>query len=295
MSLVPTIPRDFPARIADLAFSMDVPQHWSEPELPPFSDDWSDPTMFVPLVLLVAPASPIVLTVAARPSYENGTLADWVPWLLGEQKMEVQLMSAGALGPHYAFIGMARQGETDVGPMITRFAFFEDGGRFVNISLIAPESVSPELDDVWKRMLKTFVLKDVRGSTSSPKIESTPDPVVREYDDPPEQPAEPGSALPPPPQQPEWFMKAMQLELENRLKEAEQLFKDNVPHQMFALMIAKMYRERSIRLRGEGDQAGAAKALEEARDWAHFYAAQATSGGEGAAMSVERDAFLDTL
>lgn len=294
MSLVAMTRREFPARVADLAFSMDVPQHWQEPELPPFSDDWSDPTMFVPLILFVAQTSPIVLTVAARPSYENGTIADWVPWILSEQKMEVQLMSAGALGPHYAFIGAARQGETDIGPMVTRFAFFEDGGRFVNISLIAPEQVSPELDDVWKQMLKTFELKNPRGSTSSPKIERKPDPVVEEYYEPPE-PTEQPSAMPPSSEQPAWFVQAKQLELDNKLKEAEQLFKDNIPHQMFAMMIAEMYRDRSIRLNGEGDEQGAKQAVENARKWANHYASQATSGGEGEAMARERDAFLELL
>gem|GEM_PF-6735447 len=290
MSLVPMIRREFPARVAELAFSMDVPQHWSQPELPPFSDDWSDPTMFAPLILFIAPASPIVLTVAARPAYENGTLADWVPWLLGEQKMEVQTMSAGPLGPHLAFVGSARQAETDVGPMVTRFAFIEDGGRLVNISLIAPESVAPELEDLWNRVLKTFSLNDVRGSVSSPKMTVPHEPVVEYAEIPPEPQAEIA------PQEPmEWPELAKQLEMNDQLPEMEALIKKSINCVGFAITIADMYRQRALRLNEAGDTVRAEEAREQARNWANFYASQATSGGEGVALSAERDAFLATL
>ena len=82
------------------------------------------------------------------------------------------------------------------------------------------------------------------------------------------------------------------LEREDRLIEAEAAIREAIPHQAFALEIAEMYRRRMLRLQG-GPQA--AEARQKAADWAYFYASQATSGGEGTAMSAERDEFLRTL
>lgn len=96
-------------------------------------------------------------------------------------------------------------------------------------------------------------------------------------------------------QKPDWWTRARELEAAGKLKEAEDLLHDAIPCQAFALEIAEMYRDRMIRLRQSGNHADADAARSEAVKWAHFYASQATSGGEGTAMSVERDAFLATL
>ena len=93
----------------------------------------------------------------------------------------------------------------------------------------------------------------------------------------------------------EWMSRAEALEKDNRLIEAEALIREAVPHQAFALMIAEMYRRRMLRLASGGDAQGAAEARQKASDWAYYYASQATSGGEGTAMSAERDEFLGSL
>jgi hypothetical protein len=93
----------------------------------------------------------------------------------------------------------------------------------------------------------------------------------------------------------DWFEKATALEQEDRLIEAEEVIRESVEHQGFAIMIAEMYRKRMLRLTNNGDQTGAAAARQKASDWAYFYASQATSGGEGTAMSAQRDEFLSTL
>jgi hypothetical protein len=95
--------------------------------------------------------------------------------------------------------------------------------------------------------------------------------------------------------QPGWFLQAEALERENRLTEAEDVISKAVRDQGFAISIAEMYRKRMIRLRAMGDDAGAAEARKKASEWAYFYASQATSGGEGLALSHQRDIFLGTL
>lgn len=97
------------------------------------------------------------------------------------------------------------------------------------------------------------------------------------------------------PSKPEWWNKARELEGRDELQAAEKVLTDAIPHQAFALEIAEMYRDRMLRLRALGDTARAEGAWREAYNWASFYASQATSGGEGTAMSRERDAFHATL
>lgn len=95
--------------------------------------------------------------------------------------------------------------------------------------------------------------------------------------------------------EPAWMTKARQLEQAGKLKEMEALLKDMIPHLSFAYSIASLYSERMVRLQRERDAAGAAAAYQEAKDWIFFYNAQATSGGEGMALAVEKEAFLKEL
>ena len=94
---------------------------------------------------------------------------------------------------------------------------------------------------------------------------------------------------------PEWWQRAQALERENRLEEAEKVIADAVQNQHFALEIADLYRQRWLRLRAENAAEGALEARRKAENWAYFFASQATSGGEGAYLSMVRDDFLKKL
>ena len=94
---------------------------------------------------------------------------------------------------------------------------------------------------------------------------------------------------------PVWLNRARELEAEGRFEDAENVVRNAVPHLSFAYVIAEMYRDRMLLLMEQGDGAGAKDAFERARGWAVFYASQATSGGEGVALSAERDEFLRHL
>jgi hypothetical protein len=92
----------------------------------------------------------------------------------------------------------------------------------------------------------------------------------------------------------DWRERYQQLEQEDRLAEAEQLLRDSIPNIYCGIQIAEMYRARWLRLKeSDPDQAAAARA--KAAEWAYTYASWATSGGEGAALSRERDEFLKSL
>jgi len=94
---------------------------------------------------------------------------------------------------------------------------------------------------------------------------------------------------------PDWWLKARKLEAENRMEEAEALIKNAVPNLYFAEVTADLYRLRMLRLMEARDKTGAREAFRQAKNFIHFFASMATSGGEGAALSGERDAFMKRL
>ncbi len=97
------------------------------------------------------------------------------------------------------------------------------------------------------------------------------------------------------PNEPEWWRRAEALEGQDRLEEAEQVINDAVPYLGAAASVAELYARRMARMLEARDAAGALEAFRRADRWIGFYAAQATSGGEGAALSLERDQFRRAL
>ncbi len=93
----------------------------------------------------------------------------------------------------------------------------------------------------------------------------------------------------------DWWARAQQLERNNQLDEAEAVIAEAIPHIGSGVQTARLYAERMERLKAQGDRTGAADAHERASTWIWRYASWATSGGEGVALSNERDRFLAQL
>jgi hypothetical protein len=93
----------------------------------------------------------------------------------------------------------------------------------------------------------------------------------------------------------DWRVYARALAEAGRVAEAEAVIMQHVDHIGAYAAIAQMHAARKHRLIAAGDTAGAAAAHEAARDWIYRYAGSATSGGEGIALSAERDQFLQQL
>jgi hypothetical protein len=92
-----------------------------------------------------------------------------------------------------------------------------------------------------------------------------------------------------------WWQQALELERKGSLVEAEEVILAGAAHAGGAASVAEMYRQRAIRLAAEGDAAGARQSREQAREWIWYYASQATSVAEEAALALERDRFLKSL
>lgn len=287
-------PREIPARIADLDFVVELPQDWNAHPLPEETLDFDNPAFLVPLTVVIAPHAVIVWTAAARPGYGEGTLSDWARYLMGEHGLTPLSFGETTLGALPAIVGEAEQ-PSDYGPMRVRFAFAEDGGRLINVTLSAPTQLASAVEPVWRATLSSFNLGTPHGPTVAvwPPA-STDDSAVVEYNAYVEPPA-PEKGPSPASDGPPWWQAARALEAAGHLDEAELAIRSAVQHQGALIQIAELYRLRQIRLREAGDVEGARVARDKAVDWAQAYAASATSGGEGAALSAERDAFIAGL
>ncbi|MBL9174846.1 MAG: hypothetical protein JNL10_15015 [Verrucomicrobiales bacterium] len=94
---------------------------------------------------------------------------------------------------------------------------------------------------------------------------------------------------------PAWWHEALALEKANQLEAAEEHIRQRCQNIGSAYSTAEMYRLRMIRLKGEGDLRGAREAFLNSSRFIGHYAGMATSGGEGEALSLQRDEFRDQL
>ena len=156
-------PRSFPARIAELGFTASLPADWNSHELPPEEADFSDPVKFFPLGIVTAPHAAVVFAFAARPAYEDGTLHDWALYLLDSNQLQPRAIGRDTVAGVAAVCGEAVQ-QSDLGPMTVRFAFLEDGGRLLNLTLTAPELFADSVRGAWFAMLQSFTLETPKGS-----------------------------------------------------------------------------------------------------------------------------------
>ena len=94
---------------------------------------------------------------------------------------------------------------------------------------------------------------------------------------------------------PAWWHQALALEAQDKLEAAEDVIMQGAQHIGGASSVAEMYARRMRRFQRAGDEARALEAFKQANQWISYYASLATSGGEGAALSLERDQFRSGL
>jgi hypothetical protein len=287
-------PRRFPGPLAELGFSALVPTDWVGHDVAETEVGFTDPTRFTPLAVLTAPQAAIVLAVAARPAYDDGTVHDWAWYVLNHNQLAPRAVGRDRVAGVGAVVGEAVQ-PSDLGPMLVRFAFFEDGGRLLNITLTAPDLFADAVLEVWLAVLRSFTLETPRGSRFAVEAHPADMPAAETTD-------EPAAAREPRPAQatsfdnaPAWWHEALALEAQGRLEAAEAHIRASCPTIGFACATADMYLRRMGRLKAGGDAPGALDAFLRSSDFIWRYASMATSGGEGAALSIERDEFRAQL
>jgi hypothetical protein len=155
---------EVPARVADLELRIAVPSDWKSHELPQEDVDFSTPTIFLPLLLVSAPWATVVLTVGARPGFQDGTLQDWSLYLLSDQGIQPTSFAPVTIGNLQGLAGLGKQ-EQEGTLLEIRFAFCEDGGRLLMFGLMAPAAISAPLEAIWQTALESFALARPQGQT----------------------------------------------------------------------------------------------------------------------------------
>jgi len=156
--------REFTPGVAALDFTLPLPPDWVVHALPGDDTDFGNPTQLRALAAVTAPHAAIVLAVAARPAYGDGALADWAHYLLHHHGLRPRALGEATLGTLPAIVGEATQ-DSEVGPLVVRFAFAEDGGRLINLTLTAPEMLAGAVHGVWREANSGFELHEPRGAT----------------------------------------------------------------------------------------------------------------------------------
>lgn len=94
---------------------------------------------------------------------------------------------------------------------------------------------------------------------------------------------------------PTWWREAVLLERADHLPEAEAIIWAALNHIGVYSSLAYLYEQRMARLLGADNRAGAEAARLRAIEFLYSYASSATSGGEGIALSHERDQRISAL
>ena len=92
-----------------------------------------------------------------------------------------------------------------------------------------------------------------------------------------------------------WSRAAQSTDGPDRLEDIEKEMLRSIDHIGVAASIAEIYAQRMRAFQRAGNEPRAIAAFKLAVDWMDNYASSATSGGEGAALSCERDRFREAL
>lgn len=160
-------PRTFPPRLADLGFSMDVPDAFIEAEIPGEDVDFSDPTKSAPIAVLSAQVALAIIAIAARPAYEDGTVLAWLRYLSGHFKIDLQHVQIRGIGkdgihPGITAFGVQYQDGTKLNLMIVAF---EDGGRFITAHAMCPAELWLSYGAALSAAVESITLTSPKGST----------------------------------------------------------------------------------------------------------------------------------
>lgn len=148
------------------------PDDFTLADLPADETDFSESRNFMPLAVGVANyGAMVVFSIAARPAYAEGTVADWLLRLCKEEGYDpgaVELIKVGTLNAAACDAIQTADGTT----MRMRITLLEDGGRLYNFSAMAPTQLWSAVADKLHGMLASFELQEDKGPTMALSADS---------------------------------------------------------------------------------------------------------------------------
>lgn len=148
----------------ELTVSVQAPQGWQQVPVPDERPDFADPTAYLPLGVVMAPYGAVLLSLAARPAFDGGTVAQWLERHCRLEGMEPTDLRSRRIGELDAVTAETIQ-QTDAGPMRMRLVMIEDGRTLLVMAAVAPEAIWPSLDATFDRMISSYRPVNRRGQT----------------------------------------------------------------------------------------------------------------------------------
>lgn len=153
----------------DFKMVFEKPESWMIADLPPEATadtDFSDPTKFAPVCLVIDPTNqetrPPMFMVAARPSYPDGTVAEWLAAICADQKLEHGPIERAVFGDSQAVYCAAQMTREDNARMVV--VLLEDGGRLINLAFMTTPDKWEANTEVLNTFFNSFRLVDAKGS-----------------------------------------------------------------------------------------------------------------------------------
>ncbi len=160
-----------------LACSCLLPDGWVNVPLPEETYDLTNPTVFLPLVVCMAPYGAVMVTIAARPAFDDGTVQDWAEYLAAQNNLQIERVREARVNRMPCVLVDATM-PSEMGPMRSRSVFLEDGKRLYNIGTLAPDALWSSVAADFDRLLGSFTLDEVHGITAVPLRQMTSEPAV---------------------------------------------------------------------------------------------------------------------
>jgi hypothetical protein len=166
-----------PAGRAMLSCSCLQPDGWMSVPIPEEEYDLDNPSTFIPLLVCMAPYGAVVFSIAARPSFDDGSVQDWAEYLVTQQNLRLEQVREARIDRMPCILVESTMA-SDAGEMRSRAVFLEDGRRLFTIQALAPDAIWESVRADFDVLLGSFRLEEQHGITAAPMRLMTSDPVL---------------------------------------------------------------------------------------------------------------------
>lgn len=160
-------PVTIPPAIADLGFSISIPEGFIHAEVPQEDVDFDNPTQSAPLALFSSQVALAFIAVTARPAYETGSVLQWMKYLCDSFGIEITSMRSGITSGSHLHPAILAEGVQEQNGQQLRMSLvaFEDGGRFVTAHALSPVELWPSYGEQLIAALRSISLTVPKGPT----------------------------------------------------------------------------------------------------------------------------------
>lgn len=160
--------RQFPARLADIAFSVDVPESFVVADIPAEDLNFDNPSFLAPIAMLHSQIAMAVVIAAARPAYSDGSVIEWFRYLASHHNVPFSGLMPGHIGAALQHPAIILDGTQTQDGTLLRYhaALLEDGGRIILVQAMCPDELWPSFGQRITAAVASFTLDAPQGSTA---------------------------------------------------------------------------------------------------------------------------------